>query len=107
MANIMQMMQKASKFKSRMAELQEKVGSTDISGQSGNGLVTCIMSGKFELKKLKVSPTIISPGDAEMMEDLIVIAINDARQKAEKLMSDETRKLMQELGLPANMDLPF
>lgn len=105
MTNIMQMMAKAQKLKSKMAEMQERVRATDIDGQAGNGLVTCRMSGKFELKQLKISPTATS--DVEMLEDLVIAAVNDARLKAEKTMNEETQKLMSELGLPPGLDLPF
>lgn len=107
MANMMQMMQKANQFKSKMQALQERVNATDVPGSAGNNLVTCVVNGKFELKKLKVDPSIIKADDAEMMEDLIIAAVNDARAKAEKLMSDETAKLMSDLGLPPGLGLPF
>lgn len=107
MTNIMQMMQKAQKMKTKMAELQTRVQNTDVEGQAGSGLVTCVMSGKFVLKKIKIAPGAVNPADIEMLEDLVVAAVNDAQKKAEKLMGDETRALMQELGLPPNMDLPF
>ncbi len=105
MANIMQMMAKAQKLKSKMGEMQERVRAMDLDGQAGNGMVTCRMSGKFELKQLKINPS--ATADVEMLEDLVIAAVNDARLKAEKMMSDETQKLMSELGLPPGLDLPF
>lgn len=107
MANIMQIMQKAQKFKSSMQEMQERVRATDIDGASGGGLVKCVINGGFELKTLKVDPSLINPQEAEVMEDLIVAAVNDARAKAEKMMTDETQKLMKDMGLPPGLDLPF
>lgn len=107
MNNIAQMMQKAQKFKQKMQEMQERVREMDISGAAGGGLVTCIVSGSHELKTLKVDPSLIKPEEADVMEDLIIAAVNDARAQAEKVMSDETRKLMADMGLPPNMDLPF
>jgi DNA-binding YbaB/EbfC family protein len=103
MANFMQMAQKAQQFKGKMQELQERVGRTDISGAAGNGLVTCVMDGKFTLKKLKIDASL----SGEIMEDLVIAAVNDARAKAEQLMADETKKLMQDLGLPPGLGLPF
>jgi DNA-binding YbaB/EbfC family protein len=107
MANMMQMMAKAQQFKSKMQEMQVRVQATDVDGQAGNGLVTCRVSGKFELKMLKIDPSVIDPNDKEMMEDLIVAAVNDARNKAEALMQSETEKLMKDMGLPPNLGLPF
>jgi len=105
--NIVQMMQKAKKFKQEMQDLQERVQRMDVDGTAGNGLVTCRMNGRHELKSLKVDPSLIKPDDAEMMEDMIVAAINDARSKAEKFMAEQTQKLMSDMGLPPNMELPF
>lgn len=107
MANMMQMMAKAQQFKGKMQELQQRVQDTDIDGSAGNGLVKCRVNGKFELKMLKIDSSIIKADDAEMMEDLVIAAVNDARARAEKLMSDETAKLMKDMGLPPNLGLPF
>lgn len=107
MANIVQMMQKASQMKQKMQEMQVRVQNMDVTGEAGGGLVTCNVSGRFELKSLKVDPSLIKPQEAAVMEDLIVAAINDARRKAEKIMGDETQKIMADMGLPAGLDLPF
>lgn len=107
MANIMQMMAKAQKFKTQMQELQERVGATEVTGEAGGGLVTCALTGKFDVRKLKIDPSLVKADETELMEDMIIVALNDARAKAEKLMSDETQKLMKDLGLPPGLDLPF
>lgn len=107
MTNIVQMMQKASQMKQKMQEMQARIQKMDITGAAGGGLVTCCVSGRFELKTLRVDPSLINPKDAAVMEDMIVAAINDARRKAEKLMGDETQKIMTDMGLPAGLDLPI
>lgn len=107
MANMMQMMAKAQKFKTQMQELQARVGATDVHGEAGGGVVKCTITGKFDVRQIKIDPSIIKADDAEIMEDLIVLALNDARNKAEKLMGEETSKLMKDLGLPPGLDLPF
>jgi DNA-binding YbaB/EbfC family protein len=106
-ANIVQMMQKASQMKQKMQEMQARVQGMELTGEAGGGLVTCRVSGRFELKTIKIAPSLINPQEAEVMEDMIVAAINDARRKAEKLMGDETQKIMTDMGLPAGLDLPF
>lgn len=103
----MQMMQKAGQVKQKMQEMQERVQQTDISGESGGGLVKCRINGRFEVMGLKVDASLIRPAEAEVMEDLIVAALNDARGKAEKLMSEETEKIMRDMGLPPGLGLPF
>lgn len=107
MANIVQMMQKASQMKQRMQEMQARVQKMEVSGTAGDGLVTCRVSGRFELKSIRIAPSLLNPQEAAMAEDLIVAAINDARRKAEKLMGDETEKIMTDLGLPPGLDLPL
>jgi hypothetical protein len=107
MANIVQMMQKASQMKQKMQELQERVKQTEVTGEASGGLVKCCLSGRFEIKTLKIDPSLINPQEAEVLEDMVIAAVNDARRKVEKLMGDETQKIMAEMGLPAGMELPF
>ena len=107
MTNIVQMMQKASQMKERMQEMQERVQKIELTGEAGGGLVTCRVTGRFEIKAVKIDPSLIKPEEAEMMEDMIVVAINDARRKTEKLMEDETGKIMTDMGLPPGLDLPL
>lgn len=107
MANFAQMMQKAQKFKQEMQNLQERVQNMELTGTAGNGLVTCTVTGRHELKALKLDPSIIRADEADVMEDLIIAAVNDARRKAEQVMAEETEKLMTGMGLPKNMELPF
>jgi DNA-binding YbaB/EbfC family protein len=104
MANMMQMLGKAQKLKSQMQEMQTRVQRMDVEGNAGGGAVTCIMSGKFELKNIRISPDWIKPEEKEVLEDLIVAAVNDARIKAEKTMAEETQKLIQSLGLPPGFE---
>ena len=106
MANIMQMMQKAQKFKQKMQDLQDRVAQTDVGGAAAGGAVRCTLMGRT-LKAIKIDPSLIKADEADVLEDLVVAAVNDALQKADTLMSDETQKLMQEMGLPPGMGLPF
>ncbi len=107
MTNIIQMMQKAKKFKQEMQELQERVQKMEVTGQAGNGLVTCVLTGRHEMKALKIDPSVIKAEEADVLEDLVMAAVNDARAKADKEMNEQTQKLVSDMGLPPNMDLPF
>ena|SRR6218665_1662366 len=107
MANIMQMMQKAQKFKQQMEVMQARVQQMDLDGNAGGGMVTCKVSGKFELKSIKIHPSLLNAEEVDVLEDLVIAAVNDARLKAEKTMADETEKLMRDMGLPPGMGLPF
>jgi DNA-binding YbaB/EbfC family protein len=107
MANMMQMMQKAQKFKEQMELMQARVQQMELEGAAGGGLVTCKVTGKFEMRSIKIDPALIKAEEADVLEDLIVAAVNDARLKAEKTMAEETEKLMRDMGLPPGMGLPF
>lgn len=105
MANFMQMMQKANQMKSRMQDMQERAGEMVLTGEAAGGQVMCQMNGKFAVTKISIKPE--AAADVEMLEDLILVALGDARAKAEKAMAEETEKIMRDLGLPPGMGLPF
>jgi DNA-binding YbaB/EbfC family protein len=107
MKNINQLMKQAQEMQAKMAEMQEKMGQTVIDGTSGGGLVTVTVSGKGEMKALKIDPSLVNGEEIEVLEDLIVAAYNDARIKAETLSQEEMSKLTGGLNLPGGMKLPF
>ena len=107
MKNLSQMMKQAQEMQGKMAEMQEKLADTQLTGQSGAGMVTATMNGKGELRGLKIDPSLIDPNDAEVLEDLIVAAVGDAKTKVEAHVQEETSKLMGGLKLPPGMSLPF
>lgn len=107
MANFVQMMQKAGQVKTKMEDMQNRVRQMDISGAAGNGLVSCVINGRFEVKKVKIDPSVIKPEEADVLEDLVAAALNDARARVEKLLADETEKIMKDMGLPPGLGLPF
>lgn len=105
--NIGQMMKQVQDMQAKMGEMQNRLGDLEVTGQSGGGMVIAIMNGKGDLKKLKIDPKLIVPEDAEILEDLIVAACNDAKAKAESTVAAETEKMMGGLKLPPGMKLPF
>ena len=111
MMNMASMMKKAQDMQKKMGELQEELAEQEVTGGSGGGLVTVTMTCKGVVKALKVDPSLISADDSEIMEDLIVAGMNDARQKADAKMAEETQKAMGDMGLPAGAlgggGLPF
>jgi DNA-binding YbaB/EbfC family protein len=100
-------MQQAQAMQKKMEEMQQKLAETEITGKSGGGMVQITMNGKGEAKKLIIDPKLVDPSDKEVLEDLIVAAINDAKNQNESKMSDEMGKLTGGLGLPAGFKLPF
>jgi DNA-binding YbaB/EbfC family protein len=107
MKNISQMMKQAQEMQGKMAEMQERLADTQITGQSGAGMVTATMNGKGELRGLKIDPSLADPNDVEVLEDLVVAAVGDAKTKVEVMVQEETSKLMGGLNLPPGMSLPF
>lgn len=105
MSNFAVMMQKAQKMKQKMDELQGRMGDLSATSDVNAGAVTATVNGKFELKSIKITPEAL--GDVELLEDLIIAAVNDARSKVEKQVAEETGKITQDLGLPAGLGLPF
>jgi DNA-binding YbaB/EbfC family protein len=105
--NIGQLMKQAQQMQTRMAEMQAKLAEVEITGQSGGGMVTALMNGKGELKKITLDKAAVDPDDVEILEDLIIAAVNDAKAKIEAHVANETQKLMGGLPLPPGMKLPF
>lgn len=107
MKNLGQMMKQAQQMQAKMAEMQNRLGEVEVTGQSGAGMVQVTINGKSEMKKVKLDKSIVDPEDIEVIEDLIVAAFNDAKTKAEQLVAEETQKMMGGLKLPPGMKLPF
>lgn len=107
MKNLGNLMKQAQQMQSKMTEMQAKMDEMEVAGSSGGGMVQITISGKGDLRKLKIDPSIVQPDDVEMLEDLIVAAFNDAKGKAEAAMQAEMQKITGGLNLPAGMKLPF
>lgn len=107
MKNIGQMMKQAQQMQSKMQEMQAKLGDIEATGQAGAGMVTVIVNGKGDLKKVKLDKSVVDPEDIEVLEDLLVAAFNDAKGKIEAHVAEETSKLMGGLKLPPGVKLPF
>ena len=101
------MMKKAKEMQSQMADMQDNLGNITVTGESGAGLVKATATAKGELTGLDIDPSIFSPDDKEVAEDLILAAIKDAQSKAAERSQDEMRKITEGMGLPADMKLPF
>jgi len=107
LGDLMGMMKQAKELQEKMQALQDEVAAMEVEGSSGGGLVSVVMTGKSELKRLTIDPSLIKPDEAEILEDLIVAACNDARLKAEQLLADKMREMTGGLQLPPGMNLPI
>ena len=104
--NIQQMMKQAQQMQQRMQEMQAKLGTIEVTGQSGGGMVAATMTCKGEMRGIKIDPSLMNPAERETLEDLVVAAINAAKARADETMAEETRRMMQDMGLPADFKLP-
>src|SRR5258707_12623197 len=93
MADFLGMMKQAAQLQSKMQAMQEELGNVEVEGTSGGGLVTVRMSAKMEVKAVKIDPSLIKPDEREILEDLLVIAHNDARRKTEAAMQEKMQAL--------------
>ncbi len=107
MKNIGQIMKQAQQMQTKMAELQEQLAGLEVSGSAGGGMVQVTMSGKGELRGVRIDPSLANPDDVEVLEDLIMAAANDAKSKVEARVQEEMQKLTGGLDLPPGMQLPF
>ena len=107
MKNLGQLMKQAQEMQSKMAEMQQRLVDVEITGSAAAGMVNVVMNGKGEMRKVKIDPTLIIPDEAEVLEDLIVAAQNDARAKVDAYMQEESSKLMGGVELPPGFKMPF
>ncbi len=107
LGDMAKMMKAAQEMQSKMTELQEGLHTTMVTGESGAGLVKATATAKGELKGLDIDPSIFNSDDKEVVEDLILAAVKDAQAKAQEKAQEEMQKLTSEMGLPADMKLPF
>jgi DNA-binding YbaB/EbfC family protein len=95
-------MKQARQMQEKLAEMQNKISDMEISGSSGGGMVSVLIDGKINIKKINIDPKLMSPDEADIVADLIVAAFNDARSKLESEMNDKMGGL-----LPPGMKMPF
>ena len=107
MVNIGNMMKQAQQLQKKMADAQEKLGSIEVEGISGGGIVKVIATAKGEIKRIYLDESLLKPEDKEITEDLIVAAVNDAKQKGEVAAQEEMKSVTGGLPLPSGMKLPF
>jgi DNA-binding YbaB/EbfC family protein len=107
LGDMAKMMKQAQEMQAKMAQMQEDLKTTMVVGESGAGLVKATATAKGELTALDIDPSIFDPNEKEVVEDLILAAIKDAQAKAQDRAAEEMGKLTAEMGLPADMKLPF
>jgi DNA-binding YbaB/EbfC family protein len=107
MVDIMGMMKKAQAMQAKLQEAQEELGLLQVEGQSGGGMVRVTLTAKGEMKAVHIDPSLLTPADKEMVEDLVLAAFADAKAKADRAASEKMQALTAGLPLPPGMKLPF
>lgn len=107
MKDLLGLMGKAKEMQAKFQAMQEEIASIEVTGQSAGGLVSVTLSGKFDMKSLKIDPSLFKEDDVEILEDLLLAAHNDARAKVEQEMQARTAELTAGLPMPPGMKLPF
>ena len=107
MVNIGSMMKQAQQLQKKIADAQEKLISIEVEGVSGGGLVKVVATAKGEIKKITIDESLLKPEEKEITEDLIVAAINDAKQKGETAAQEEMKSVTGGIPLPPGLKLPF
>jgi DNA-binding YbaB/EbfC family protein len=101
------MLKKAQKIQSEMMQMQQSLEQAEFKGASGAGMVEVTVNGKGEMKGIKINPELCQPGEHEVLEDLIIAASHDARNKMESAVSEKMAQVTGGLKLPSGMGLPF
>ena len=105
--NIADIMKQAGQMQAKMADLQAALEQVFVTGQAGGGLVKVTMTGKFTVKAIEIDPSLLKADEKEMLEDLVLTALGDAKSKAEAVAAEQMKSLTAGLPLPPGMKLPF
>jgi len=100
------LMQQAQKMQEQMQQAQEDLASMEVTGQSGGGMVSVVMTGKHDLKRVSIDDSLMGD-DKEMLEDLLAAAVNDAVRKVEKESQEKMAGMTSGLPLPPGFKMPF
>ncbi len=106
LGDMAKIMKQAQEVQAKIAAAQERLSTVQVTGEAGAGLVTCTANAKGELQGISIDPSIFSPDDKEIVEDLILTAVKDAQAKAAIAQQNEMAKATEGLPLPEGMKFP-
>lgn len=101
------LMKQAQQMQANMQQAQEELANMEVSGESGGGLVKVVMTGRHELRRVNIDPSLFQEDEREMVEDLVAAAVNDAVQRIEKTVQEKMSGFTEGMGLPPGFKLPF
>ena len=94
------LMKQAQQLQTKLARIQEEAAGKTVEASAGGNMVTAVVNGRLEVVSLRVDPTVLTAGDAEMLQDLVIAAVNEGIRKAQKMMADEMGKITGGLKIP-------
>jgi len=103
LANFQNIMKQAQQMQAKMMKLQEELAAKTVEASAGGGMVTAVVNGKYELISLKIEKDVVNPDDVEMLQDLIVAALNEAIRKSQEMAQAEMAKLTGGINIPGLM----
>lgn len=98
--NMGNILKQAQQLQAKMARLQEELGEKTVEASAGGGMVTVVVNGKQELESITIDPEVVDPQDTEMLQDLILAAVNEGLARAKEMINEEMGKLTKALNLP-------
>lgn len=107
MKNLAGLMKQASQMQQKMQEMQAALEQAEVEGQAGAGMVSVVLNGKGDMKRVKIDPKLADPAEMEMLEDLMLAAHADARRKVDAIAAEHMQNATGGLQLPPGMKLPF
>jgi len=103
MGNMQQLMKQAQKMQAEMQKMQEELGNKTVEATAGGGMVTVVANGKQEILSIKIDPEVVDPDDVEMLEDLVLAAVNEAHTRVQEMMAQGMSRITGGLNIPGLM----
>ena len=100
MPNMGKLMKQAQQLQTKMAKMQEELSEKTVEASAGGGMIIAVANGRQELVSIQIEKEVIDPDDAEMLQDLIMAAVNDALNRAKEMMNEEMGKVTQGMNIP-------
>jgi hypothetical protein len=100
MKDLGSIMKQAQKIQAQMARMQEELAARTVEASAGGGMITVVANGKQEIVSIKIEPEVIDANDREMLQDLVVAAVNEALRKSQEMASEEMKKITGGLNIP-------
>lgn len=107
MNNLGQMMKQVQEMQAKMQEMQASLAGAELDGAAGGGMVRVVLNGHGEARGVSIDPSLLQADERQVLEDLLIAAINDARAKVDAHAKEKTQEIMGGIELPPGMNLPF